>query len=73
MRESNPGEGPSLAVVFFIERERGWLGRGREPEGGWESKDVRAEREREGGRRKSRVCRDLVPSESCRCESKASL
>jgi hypothetical protein len=46
MRESNPGEGPSLAVVFFIERERGWLGRGREPEGGWESKDVRAERER---------------------------
>ena len=42
MRESNPGEGPSLAVVFFIQRERGWLGRGREPEGGWESKDVKA-------------------------------
>ena len=43
MRESNQGEGPSLAVVFFIERERGLLGRGREPEGGGESKDVRAE------------------------------
>lgn len=34
---------------------------------------MRVERGRESGRRKSGVWRDLVPSESCRCESKASL
>lgn len=74
VRESNGQEGPSLAVVFFIEQEGdGWGSGGEALGGGWESEDVRAERGRESGRRNSRVWRDLVPSESCRCESKSSL
>lgn len=59
---------PSPAVVFFIEQNRNGWSRGNSLGGSGESRDVRAERGRKSG-----VWRDLVPSESCRCESKASL